>query len=163
MTSGNVVLRANNTPATTKLTFTGRWGPHGAHCKCCKIGTSPEHSWHTRLMSHRASNRATLLSRWRGSLLAHMRAPTLATPAPIGESSGARLPACDAPFVAIMHTTSDSTGRRSGFGSVIRVASWSKESKCSVHMPLSSCGNETMMIHVHHTHHDTAVCHHARS
>ena len=96
-------------------------------------------------------------SRWRGSLLAQTRAPTLATPAPIGESSDARPPA---PFAAIMHSTSDSTGRRSGFGSVMRVASWSKESKCSLHMPLSSCGKET--THVHHTHHEKAVCHHAR-
>ena len=53
---------------------------------------------------------------------------------------------CETPFVATMRSTSDSTGRSSGFGSIIRVDSWSKESKCSLHMPLSNCSNET--IHV---------------
>ena len=59
-----------------------------------------------------------------------------------------------------MRSTSDSTGRSSGFGSIIRVDSWSKESKCSLHMPLSNCSNET--IHVNHTHHATTICHQAR-
>ena len=58
-------------------------------------------------------------------------------------------------------TTSDSTGRSSGLGLVIRFASWSNESKCSLQMPLSNCGNET--IHMYHTHHHhKTVCHQAR-